>query len=319
LAPTEEIMAPSAAKKSRSDGDDEEHPVVALFREYLRIKSVQPEPDYDSCVAFLTRMANELELPYRVVEMVKGKPIFLMTWEGTEPDLPSLLLNSHTDVVPVYPECWKHDPFMAVKEENGDIYGRGTQDMKSVTIQHIEAIRRLRKEGVRFKRTIHLCFIADEEIGGHDGMRKFVVSQEFKKMNIGLALDEGLASPTDEVPVYYGERNVYWVKFKIAGNPGHGSRFIENTAAEKAQYLMNKILGYRDTQKKLLEANPEFTLGDVTTVNLTMISGGVQMNVVPNEFTLGFDMRITPTTDLAEFDKMLRKWSEEVSIYYERG
>ena len=82
---------------------------------------------------------------------------------------------------------------------------------------------------------------------------------------------------------------------------------------------MNKILGYRDTQKKLLEANPEFTLGDVTTVNLTMISGGVQMNVEPNEFTLGFDMRITPTTDLAEFDKMLRKWSEEVSIYYERG
>ena len=49
-------------------------------------------------------------------------------------------------------------------------------------------------------------------------MKKFVVSQEFKKMNIGLALDEGLASPTDEVPVYYGERNVYWVKFKIAGD-----------------------------------------------------------------------------------------------------
>ena len=100
----------------------------------------------------------------------------------------------------------------------------------------------------------------------------------------------------------------------MLGNPGHGSRFIENTAAEKAQYLMNKILGYRETQKKLLEANPEFTLGDVTTVNMTMISGGVQMNVVPNEFTLGFDFRITPTTDLVEFDKMLRKWSEEVSI-----
>ena len=86
-------MAPSAAKKSRSD--DEEHPAVTLFREYLRIKSVHPDPDYDSCVAFLTRMANELELPYRVVEMVKGKPIFLMTWEGKEPELPSLLLNSH--------------------------------------------------------------------------------------------------------------------------------------------------------------------------------------------------------------------------------
>ena len=48
-------------------------------------------------------------------------------------------------------------------------------------------------------------------------MGKFVVSEEFKKMNVGLVLDEGLASPTDEVPVYYGERNLYLVKFKIAG------------------------------------------------------------------------------------------------------
>ena len=47
--------------------------------------------------------------------------------------------------------------FAAVKEANGDIYGRGTQDMKSVGIQHIEAIYRLKVEQkVRLKRTIHL-------------------------------------------------------------------------------------------------------------------------------------------------------------------
>ncbi len=71
--------------------------------------------------------ANVLGLPHRIVEMVPGKPVFLMTWEGEDPSLPSLLLNSHTDVVPVYPDQWKHDPFEAVKEENGDIYARGTQ------------------------------------------------------------------------------------------------------------------------------------------------------------------------------------------------
>lgn len=78
-----------------------------------------------------------------------------MTWEGSEPALPSLLLNSHTDVVPVFPECWKHDPFAAVKEDNGDIYGRGTQDMKSVGIQHLEAVRILKESGARLKRTVH--------------------------------------------------------------------------------------------------------------------------------------------------------------------
>ena len=183
----------------------------------------------------------------------------------------------------------------------------------------------------RIEKTIcHRSFIADEEIGGLTGMAKFVVSEEFKKLNIGLALDEGLASPDDVVPVFYGERNMYWVKFHckgeerlhvetwfngtITGKPGHGSRFIEDTAAAKVQFLINKLLSYRETQRKLFAASPEMTLGDVTTVNLTMMSGGVQMNVVPNEFTVGFDIRITPTTQLADFDKMLKDLTEEVRL-----
>lgn len=35
--------------------------------------------------------------------MVPNKDIAIMTLEGEDPTLPSLLLNSHTDVVPVYP------------------------------------------------------------------------------------------------------------------------------------------------------------------------------------------------------------------------
>ena len=64
---------------------------------------------------------------------------------------------------------------------------------------------------------IIFSFIADEELGGHDGMKQYVVSKEFKKLNIGLALDEGLASPTEVMPVYYGERNVFWVRFHCTG------------------------------------------------------------------------------------------------------
>ncbi len=45
---------------------------------------------------FLTAQAESLELPWRITECVAGKPIFILTWEGTEPTLPSLLLNSHT-------------------------------------------------------------------------------------------------------------------------------------------------------------------------------------------------------------------------------
>ena len=67
------------------------------------------------------------------------------------------------------------------------------------------------------KKTVNCSFIADEEIGGDDGMKEFVVSDDFKSMNIGFALDEGLASPDEVIPVYYGERNLYWVNFKCRG------------------------------------------------------------------------------------------------------
>ena len=133
-------------------------------------------------------------------------------------------------------------------------------------------------------------------------MAKYVVSKEFKDLNIGFALDEGLASEDNAIPLFYGERNAFWIKFKCTGNPGHGSRFIENTAAEKVRYLMNKLLDFRSEQKKIYESDDSLTLGDITTCNMTFMSGGVQMNVVPQEFVVGFDIRITPTTPLKKFE-----------------
>ena len=106
-------------------------------------------------------------------------------------------------------------------------------------------------------------------------------------MNVGFTLDEGLAGPDDEIPLYYGERNVFWVKITCPGNPGHGSRFLENTAGEKAHNVINRLLAYRMEEKARLEANSSFTLmGDVTSVNLTIMEGGVQVNLVPNKFVL---------------------------------
>jgi len=288
-----------------------EDPAVTLFREYVRIESVQPNPDYEGCIRFLSAQAEILDLPYQVLECVAGKPIFIMTWVGTEPDLPTVMLNSHTDVVPVFPEHWTHPPFSAFKDKEGNIYGRGTQDMKCVGIQHLEAVRRLKNSGKRLKRTLHLSFVPDEEIGGLDGMMKFVHTQEFKKLNVGFGLDEGIAVPGDTIPVYFGERNVFWIQITCNGSPGHGSRFLENNAAIKAQYMINKLLGFRAKEKARLESDPSLTLGDVTTVNLNIMKGGVQTNVVPDKFDLTFDIRITPTTKLQEFEKMIRDWMAE--------
>jgi acetylornithine deacetylase/succinyl-diaminopimelate desuccinylase-like protein len=72
------------------------------------------------------------DLSYKVVESAPGILSIFITVEGTDPSLPSILLNSHTDVVPVFPEKWTVDPFEAVKRDDGYILARGAQDMKCV-------------------------------------------------------------------------------------------------------------------------------------------------------------------------------------------
>ena len=108
----------------------------------------------------------------------------------------------------------------------------------------------------------------------------------------------GLASETDVFQVYHGDRGCIWLEFILKGNTGHGSRLIENTAAEKAQFILNEMLKYRADEKQRLEksqtTDKPLQLGDITTINLTKMSGGVQLNVVPDQYSLSFDCRIKP-------------------------
>lgn len=54
---------------------------------------------------FLRSRAASLGLPIEVIEVTSGKPVVIITWLGSQPELPSLLLNSHMDVVPVFAVC----------------------------------------------------------------------------------------------------------------------------------------------------------------------------------------------------------------------
>jgi len=90
--------------------------------------------------------------------------------------------------------------------------------------------------------------------------------------------------------------------FTAKGNAGHGSLLLDNTAGEKITYILNKMNALRQTQVDRLRNNPELTIGDVTTVNLTRLGGGVQSNVVPPLLTAGFDTRIALDVDMAKHE-----------------
>ncbi|KAH8330623.1 hypothetical protein KR067_005856 [Drosophila pandora] len=306
-----------------SSGKWEANEEIEYLREYLRIPSVHPDPDYKPCLEFLQRQAEDLELPLRVYYPENEQnPIVVLTWEGRQPELPSILLNSHMDVVPVFPENWKHPPFAAEMDEEGRIFARGAQDMKSVGMQYLAAIRALKKEGARLKRTIHISFVADEEMGGRRGMRPFVTTDHFRALNVGFGMDEGLASPDEEFPVFYAERAVWRVYFNISGTAGHGSLLLPKTAGEKLDYVVSKMMEMRKSQVQRLKSDPDLVIGDVTTINLTRVSGGVQSNVVPPLMVVCFDCRLALDVDHEEFEAKLHKWCEEaggdIELTYEQ-
>jgi aminoacylase len=78
---------------------DMEHAAVTKFREYLKIKTVHPKPDYDGAIQFLKAYADQYGFKHQTFEVrasvscvkasicimyqvVPGKPFIMLTLEG---------------------------------------------------------------------------------------------------------------------------------------------------------------------------------------------------------------------------------------------
>lgn len=89
------------------------------------------------------------------------------------------------------------------------------------------------------------------------------------------------------------------------GQAGHGSLMQENSTGEKVQFMINKFMEFRKNEMDKLKNNPNLKMGDVTAVNLTMIEGGTQTNVVPPEMRVTFDIRVAIDVDHDAFDRQV--------------
>ncbi|MQL76624.1 hypothetical protein Taro_009008 [Colocasia esculenta] len=291
----------------------EDAAAISRFRQYLQINTSHPNPDYAGTTAFILSLARELALDSEVLEFVPGKPLVLLKWPGRDPSLPSVLLNSHTDVVPAEPLKWAHPPFSAeVEPETGRIYARGSQDMKYVGAQYLEAVRRLRAAGFVPERTVYLSFVPDEEIGGRDGVGAFVAWERFRAMRVGVVLDEGLASSDGEYRVFHGERSVWWMVVRACGVSGHGAKLYDNSAMENLMKSVEVIRRFRAAQFDLVK-NGVKAEGEVISVNMVYLKAGTTgfvMNLQPSEAEAGFDVRVPPNIDTEALERRIaEEWA----------
>lgn len=295
------VLLSSQSSFSHCNSADEDE-IISEFQRYLRFPTAHPNPNYKPAQEFIVSKAKSIGLNTQILEYAKGKPIILLTWTGKNPSWPSILLNSHLDSVPAEPEKWVHDPFQAIKDIQGNIYARGSQDNKCIGVQYLEAISRLKTKGYQPLRTVHVSFVPDEEIGGRDGAEAFVSSKEFKILHVGFALDEGQACPDENYRVFYADRVPWKLIITATGAPGHGSKLYDNSAFENLMKSMEAIARFRSAQFDLVKAGLAEP-GEVIAVNPVFVKAGTPtptgfvMNLQPSEAVAGFDIRFPPTAD----------------------
>lgn len=139
----------------------------------------------------------------------EGRPNIVATLKGTGGGR-SLLLNGHTDVIPVGDgEGWSDDPWSATIRE-GRIYGRGSCDMKSGVASHILAVKYLKELGVELKGDVMINVVIDEEVSGH-GTLDTVMR--------GYRADAGISGETSDLHVQPACIGRIWFEIEIHGKP----------------------------------------------------------------------------------------------------
>ena len=172
-------------------------------------------------------------------ETVAGASL-LFTWKGRAADAAPLLLLAHQDVVPVDPAtegAWTHPPF-AGEIADGFVWGRGALDDKASLVALLEAVERLVADGFAPRRTIHLAFGHDEEVGGREGAVALAALLRERGVAPLVVLDEGLALTESIVSgvaapvalVGIAEKGYVSVELVVQAEGGHSSTPPPETA-----------------------------------------------------------------------------------------
>jgi acetylornithine deacetylase len=237
-------MKPDARKKLLEKIDQSRDKAVAFLRDMVVIPSVTG--DEAQIQTFLSKYMTKIGLDvdmwetdweelkkhpgYRPVDRgYEGRPNIVATWKGAGGGR-SLLLNGHTDVIPVGGgEGWSDNPWSATIK-NGRMYGRGTADMKSGVASHIMAVECLKGAGLKPKGDVYINVVIDEEVSGH-GTLDTVIR--------GYKADAGISGETSDLAVQPACIGRIWFEIEIHGKPAGIQKRYEGISGIE---LGNKIV-----------------------------------------------------------------------------
>ncbi|OPL08660.1 MAG: hypothetical protein AVO33_09590 [delta proteobacterium ML8_F1] len=187
----------------------------------------------------------------------------------------TLVYNGHLDVVSGHPS--QFEPFI----EGDRLVGRGTADMKAGCAAMINAVVSLKDAPLENR--VMLQLVSDEEVGGSQGS-KFLVDS-------GYLGDFVICTEPTNFNIALQAKGILRLDITSHGVAAHGSRPWEGVnAIEKSLENFKKITELPD-----LKRGNEFY--ESSSVNLGFIRGGDIYNRVPDQCTMGLDIRYIPELD----------------------
>jgi acetylornithine deacetylase len=254
-------MNTSSRQKLLKKIDQSRDKAVAFLRDMVVIPSVTgDEAQIQKFLSnYMTRMGLDVDMwetdwealkkhpGYRPVDRgYEGRPNIVATWKGTGGGR-SLLLNGHTDVIPVGGgEGWSDNPWSATIK-NGRMYGRGTADMKSGVASHIMAVECLMAAGLRPKGDVYVNVVIDEEVSGH-GTLDTVIR--------GYKADAGISGETSDLAVQPACIGRIWFEIEIHGKPAGIQKRYEGISGIELGYKIVKAVADLEAKRVATVTHP---------------------------------------------------------------
>jgi succinyl-diaminopimelate desuccinylase len=280
----------------------DEPEMLDLTRRLMAIPTENPPgAAYRACADVIAEVLDAIGLEFTRVEVPGERPGHgpgdaatlpgdcLLGFHGRGPDV--LYFHGHYDVVPASsPEQ------LQPRIRRGNLFGRGSSDMKSGLAAMIGAVKAIKACGIELRGRIGLVIVPDEETGGWRGSRYLDEVGLLGQRGIGMLTPE----PTGGV-VWNANRGAISLRITVKGKPAHVGLHYQGVNAFARMLTVAEALA--GLEREVTERRTRFNITpEAARASILMMggqcAGGTNFNVVPAECTFTVDRRINPEEDL---------------------
>ena len=206
----------------------------------------------------------------------------------------TVLLNAHGDVVPPG-EGWTHDPYGA-EIVDGKLYGRAAAVSKCDFATYTFALRALEAIAKPTQGSVELLFTYDEEFGGELGPALL--------LNNGTIKPDLMVAAGFSYQVITAHNGCLQLEVTVHGKMAHAA--IPDSGVDALQ-AATKLLQVLYAQNDVIKNVRSDVLGITHPyLNIGMIEGGTNTNVVPGRVSFKLDRRMIPEENPEQVEADLR-------------